>query len=422
MFVLALGLIVRTLFISLHERPLISDEKEYDQLAFSIASLSSYSYGENPTAYRPVGYPALVGVAYFVLGRHSIAVKFAQGFLDVGTAFLIFLLLAPYSRRTGVLGALLWVLFPPAILYTNFLMTETTFTFLLTLAVVLMLRGAKDSIGFILLLGITLGMLILMKPGALLFLLIPAILYRKLQFSRTALVATLATALLVITPWSIRNYVTFGDISLSSNGGINFLIGNHPGTNGAYNLTFDPSILEGASNEFEVESRASHYATRYITHHPDMFLINAVKKLAHLFESEGGILVWSFHPHPEDTSIRFASKYQGISPLLSLLTNLPYMLLMFVGIFGFVSAKKDSTWWVFVIMGGIWLGIHILFFGGSRFHFPMMPFVLCSAALALANPLSTFKGLTSRQLVSALIVASALLALWMYEGFIILNA
>lgn len=419
---LALGLVIRTLFISLHDRSLISDEREYDQLAHNLATRATYAYDVLPTSYRPIGYPAIVGAVYSLFGRHPLAVKFVQGLLDVATAFLIYSLLASRSRRAALLGALLWVTFPPAVFYASFLMSETVFTFLLLLTIVLLVQASPAHHWIAVLLGLSMGLLTLMKPGAALLLIVPVLLYRRLQLSWRALALTIGFASIVVAPWIVRNWVTFGEFAISSNGGVNLLIGNHPGATGAYNLSFDPAIMAGASNEFDAEKRASRYAWEYIALHPAPFALNGVKKLAHFFESEGGLLVWAFHPQPETSSIRFGAKYSQIPLSLSLLTNLPYFLLLLGGLLGFVAAERDVLWWTTLLIGAIWLCIHILFFGGSRFHFPLMTVASAYAALALITPLSTFRGLTSRRRTYWLIAAGLLLALWTYEGLMVFNA
>lgn len=419
---LALGLVVRTLFISLHDRPLISDEREYDQLAFNLSGHSTYAYDGGPTAYRPVGYPAIIGSLYFVAGHHPIAVKFLQGFLDVLTAFLIYMILVTRSPRGAAAGALLWCLFPPAVFYANFLMSETIFTFLLMLATALLVRDTPASPGRLLSLGITIGLLALMKPAAALLLLVPVALFRRLQLSWRTVALTVLSAAVVVAPWIIRNWVTFGEFALSSNGGVNLLIGNHPNATGAYNLTFDPSIMSGASSEFEAEKRARRYAWGFIAANPGSFAVNSVKKLAHFFESEGGVLVLAFHPQPESPSTRFGAKYREIPLGLSLLANIPYALILLAGLLGFIAADRDVLWWTALLVGGIWLSIHVLFFGGSRFHFPLMALATLYAAFALVRPLSTFRGLAPFQRALWLILTGLLLALWSFEGLMVFNA
>lgn len=419
---LALGLVVRTLFISLHDRPLISDEREYDQLAHNLATRATYAYEESPTAYRPVGYPAIMGSVYFLVGHHPLAVKFLQGLLDVVTALLIYILLANRAPRAAVLGAMLWAGFLPAVFYANFLMSETIFTFLLTLALVFLDRPERGRTSTLLLFGVSIGLLTLMKPGAVLLLFVPAVLYRKFRLSWHAFALTTASALIVVAPWIIRNWSTFGEFALSSNGGVNLLIGNHPGASGAYNLTFDPSIMSDASNEFEAEKRASRYAWDFIWSHPATFAVNSMKKLAHFFESEGGVLVWTFHPEPESSSTRFSAKYREIPIPLSILANLPYMLILLFGLLGFIAANRDVMWWTALLLAGIWLSIHLLFFGGSRFHFPLMTISTVYAAFALVSPLSTFRGLAPSRRVLWLALAGLFIALWSYEGFMVFNA
>jgi 4-amino-4-deoxy-L-arabinose transferase-like glycosyltransferase len=359
---------------------------------------------------------------YLVVGHHPIAVKFLQGFLDILTAFLIYMLLVTRSPRAAVVGALVWCVFPPAVLYANFLMSETIFTFLLMLAITLLVRNTRARTGMLLPLGITIGLLALMKPGAALILLVPVVLCRKLQLSWRTVALIIVSAIVVIAPWVIRNRVTFGEFALSSNGGINLLIGNHPNATGAYNLTFDPLIMSGASSEFEAEERASHYAWDFIATNPGTFAVNSVKKLAHFLESEGGILVWVFHPHPESPSTRFGAKYREIPLALSLLANIPYALILLAGLLGFIASERNVMWWTALLVGMIWLSIHILFFGGSRFHFPLMAVATVYAAFALVRPLSTFKGLAPFQRVLWLFLTGLLLALWSYEGFMVFNA
>ena len=418
---LALGLIVRTLFISLHDRPLISDEREYDQLAYNLAARGIYVYDDTPTAYRPVGYPAIAGAVYSLAGHRPIAVKFAQALVDIATACLLYFLLASRSRRAALMAASFWALFPPAIFYANFLMTETSFTFLLLLAIFLLVRPRPSRTWGMILLGITFGALVLMKPGAALMLLIPVVLYRRLRLTRRDVALAIGCTILIVAPWIVRNWLTFGKPVLSSNGGVNLLIGNHPGATGAYNLSFDPWIMSGASNEFEAERRASQYAWEYITSNPGAFAVNAVKKLAHFFESESGLLVWTFHPQPETSLSRFGVKYRQIPLVLSVLTNLPYIFILLAGILGFVASDREAAWWVSLLLGGIWIGIHLVFFAGSRFHFPLMTVATTYAALALANPLSTLKELTTPRLAVWLIASGLLLTLWTFEGLMVFN-
>jgi 4-amino-4-deoxy-L-arabinose transferase-like glycosyltransferase len=421
LYVLALGLVVRTAFISFHQRPLISDEREYDRLAYNLASQAAYTYDGTPTAYRPIGYPAFVSASYFVLGHHPVAIKFLQALIDIGTSFLIYILLVGFPDRIRVLAAGLWAFNLPAILYVNLLMSETVFTFLLVLTTVLLTRYSDKRPRSVYLIGICLGVLVLIKPSALIFLLALPFFYRRLNLTVRALSLAALAFLLVLAPWFLRNYLAFGRLSLASNGGINLLIGNNPQATGAYGITFDPAILESARSEFEADQLAFQSASQYIIQNPGRFVLNATKKLGRLFESEGGLLVWTFHVSPEDTHTRYAEKYASIPFSLTLLTNCPYLSMMLLGVFGFLASKKDPFWWISSSLAGSWVLLHLIFFGGGRFHFPLMPFVAIYAAQFLSDAWSSLGSLTTYQKLTGIVIALLLVALWTYEGIFVYN-
>jgi len=422
LYILALGLILRTAFISFHQRPLISDEREYDRLAYNLASKAAYTYDGTPTAYRPIGYPAFVSVFYLVLGHHPVAIKFLQALIDVATSFLIFVLLTAHPNRIRVLAAGLWAFNIPAIFYTNLMMSETVFTFLLTLAAVLLTQFPEKRSSSAYLVGICLGVLVLFKPSALIFLLVLPFFYRRLGLTLKSLSPVVIAFVLVLAPWFLRNYMAFGRFSLASNGGMNLLIGNNPQATGAYGITFDPAILQGAKSEFEADQMAFQTAYQYILQNPETFVVNAAKKLGRLLESEGGLLVWTFHPSPEDAHTRYAEKYASIPLSLTVLANLPYLLMTLLGVFGFLASKEDPVWWISLSVVGSWVLLHLIFFGGGRFHFPLMPFVAIYAALFLSDSRSSWRNLTISQKLTGIVVALLLVSLWTYEGIFVYNA
>ncbi|MBI3585525.1 MAG: hypothetical protein HY088_00130 [Ignavibacteriales bacterium] len=220
----------------------------------------------------------------------------------------------------------------------------------------------------------------------------------------------------------MRNYTTFGNFSFSSNGGINLLIGNNPNTTGAYVINYPEEILQDAKQEFEADKLAFRYATNYIVEHPVAFAINGVKKLAHLFESEGGLLVWSFHDHPEDATTRYSAKYASISLILNALVNAPYALLLILGVMGIAAAPRDKLWRLTVLFFASWIATHIIFFGGGRFHFPLIPFFLSFAAYVLTSESASFKKLSIITKAFIIVVILSLVSVWIYEATILLKA
>jgi len=420
--ILALGLMIRISFVVLHDRPLISDEKEYDQLAYNIATKGSYSYDDTPTAYRPVGYPAVVGLIYSLAGHHPGIVKLFQALLDAIIPLILYQLLSGFSQRTRMLASAFWAFYPPAIMYANFVLSETGFTFILALAILLFLKSDPEKRTFALLTGILFGMLALMKPSFLLFLALLPIVFLALRLPVERLWLTGLGVLFLITPWAVRNYVTFGSATLSSNGGINLLIGNNPNATGAYTVNFPAGIFDGARDEVEADRLAFQYATDYVLSNPGSFLVNAVKKIAHLFESEGGVLVWTFSGTPEDASTRFSAKYAALPPALTFALNLPSFLLLIGSILGFLAFPDPKIRWLFVVLLGTWLLTHGIFFGGSRFHFPLMPYVAAFAAWWLSYLPESFRDLSKSRKILAAVAIVALIAVWAYEAIVIYSA
>ena len=414
--VLAVGLSLRIALVAFHERPLISDEREYSALASNLSSTGSYEINGVPTAYRPIGYPAFVGGLYFAFGNHPAIVKLAQAFCDTTTAFLLFFMLPGLPNRTRIIAAGIWALYIPAIYYVNFLLSETVYTFLLTLFAFLFIRFEDNRKGRSALIGIIFGFLILIKPGTLLLLVFLPICIKRMKISAVSVLPTAMTLFLVLTPWLVRNYLVFDKLALSSNGGINFLIGNNPHTTGAYGISFDPQILGSTHGEFDADRQAYDWAVKYIMQNPDRFIVNAVKKLGHLFESEGGLIVWSFHPDPENTQTRYSSKYASIPLALTLFANLPYFLALLLGIVGFLGSRRDSIWWFTACLSGTWLVLHSIVFGGGRFHHPLMPFVVLFAAVSIAGGWTMIKGLTRVQLLAGSFFVFCFVSLWIYEG------
>ncbi|MCX6135776.1 MAG: hypothetical protein NTU47_18375 [Ignavibacteriales bacterium] len=421
LYVLALGLVLRVVFIALHERPLISDEREYDTLASTLASTGRYAVDGIPTAYRPIGYPAFVGSLYFVFGHHPAAVKVFQAGLDVATAFLLFVVLVGYPARTRILAAGLWAFYVPAILYSNFLMSESFFTFVLALAGFLFTRLGENRKSTVISFGICFGILVLMKPGTILIMLFLPIILHQSRIPLRRFYPAVVSCILVLAPWIVRNYVVFDEAALSSNGGINLLIGNNPHATGAYAITFDPQVCENTKGEFDTDSRAFELGMKYIIDSPGTFVLNAFKKVGHLFESEGGLIVWTFHSHPEDQLSRYSAKYASIPLPLTLLANLPYFIMIIGGIFGFLGSRKNAFWLFAMCLGCTWVALHAVFFGGGRFHFPLMPFAVLFCAIGLTGGIEMIRAMPKVQKMAGGFIVVLFTSLWIYEGIVIFH-
>lgn len=402
-------------FVILHQRPVESDELEYHLLAKSLVETGSYSSGGKPTAFRPPGYPFFVAAVYFFGGSHPLLPRLVQAFFDSMTALLLFFLARPYGERNALLVAALWALFPPAILYCNLILSETVYVFIVVLSSVLLLRW---DVGFpkkMLLMGGLLGFAVLIKPGTLLFVLLLFFLFRKLQAFPMHYPVFAIGVLLVVAPWLTRNHLLFERPIISSNTGINLFMGHNPTTSGGYKKLTSPEILESARDEREFERVSLKLALDYIADKPHMVVVNGFKKLAYFFGMEGELLVWSLHPKFSDSSTRFAAKYSSLPLILVFVVNASYAALLLTGIAGLFASQRDTLMALFFLFLASLLTIHLVFFGGSRFHFPLMPFLAVYASFAVFDYKSILTTIGPPRKVVLAFTVLALIALWTAE-------
>ena len=211
----------------------------------------------HPTAYRPPGYPLLLASLFKAFGDSLIPIRIAQAFADLLSCFLVYLIgRRLFAGRVGLIAAGIFALFPIQILYVPILMTETVFTTLLLLYI-LICTGETPSADGVLPRGWSWAAT-LVRPTVLL---LPAAVFAFRWMSGwrrgeniRALAISMAAALVVCSPWVWRNLDTFGRLSLTSNTGVNFWMGHHHGASGSYSFPPDNPLLPCAMNSFNQTS------------------------------------------------------------------------------------------------------------------------------------------------------------------------
>ncbi|HEU4726098.1 MAG TPA: hypothetical protein VFU59_12500 [Candidatus Eisenbacteria bacterium] len=406
-------------------RPLFSDEQDYDRLARTLASTARYEDDGRPTAYRPVGYPAWVGAIYRVAGPRPEAVRVSQAVLDGATAFLLFVLLRRRGGTAARGAALLWALYPPAILYTRFLRPETLTAFLLVAVAVALSRESAMSRRARVAVGVLIGVTVLVKSEfALVLPAIPFLLERggdagaaaargDGRAARTA--ALLAGALLVIAPWVARNAAAVGSPTLATSFGAVLLIGNHPAATGGYAPAVPDSMRPRATGELESSRESMRAATSYIAANPGRFLVSVARKWALTLMSEAELVVTALHPRPGDEATSFRAKAREVPVWKHALVSVPYALLLVLGLVGYLAPPGGAAPRFFLAVVAAWLLAHGLTFGGSRYHFPMMPFLVASSAAFLGNPGPRLEAMKSASWVLAGFITAVAVAVWTVE-------
>jgi 4-amino-4-deoxy-L-arabinose transferase-like glycosyltransferase len=133
--------------------PVLDDVAFYDFVAQSLAKGTGYVHfylqGEDPpaTAQWPPGYPFVLAGMYKAFGHNIYFPKALNVIAGMATCLLIYAIGSRlFDRRTALLGALIFALFPSAIHYSTLLSTESTFPVLLyAMVFLLFLWGARDA-------------------------------------------------------------------------------------------------------------------------------------------------------------------------------------------------------------------------------------------------------------------------------------
>ncbi|MGA7159896.1 MAG: glycosyltransferase family 39 protein [Bacteroidota bacterium] len=381
------AIVMRLGVILLFHPPVISDAKEYDAIARSLVRGDGFNVEGNPTAYRLPGYPLLLAAAYGVFGDSDLPIKILQALADVLSCFLLFSIGKKlFSEKIGLTAAAILAVFPIQVLYVPLLMTETIFTTILLLIV--WVAVVEDVPAQFIILGVLTGLGMLLRSTAAC---LPFVIFLNrwrcsisFRTNVRSLIVIAAAALITVSPWIARNYIQFHTLSFTSNGGVNFWIGNHHGANGTFSFPKENNPLEAAKDEFDRSQLGYKLGFEFIATHPFELVVLEGKKVAHFFAADYWLLMVMDYK-PEWASLQRASAiYSQFSPADVIVLHLPYVVVILVGTFGLVCpAGKDEKKFFFLrSLLLFWLTMHLIFYAGARYRFPVVPIFILAAAYA----------------------------------------
>jgi 4-amino-4-deoxy-L-arabinose transferase-like glycosyltransferase len=240
--VVALGVRVTYVLVT-NDMHLFGDARAYHALASHIADGDGFVRSKHlratgealPTAEKPPGF-ALWLAFLDVIGLSSyLAQRLVMACVGTGTVVLIGLL----GRRVagtvaGWVAAAIAAVYPPLFLADGALMPETLYGFLVVLVLLLAYR-ARDTarVGWWLLLGLVTGIAAQTRSEGFLLVLalgVPLALTRHGQPARRRVVlgaAALLAAVAAMTPWTVRNALTFHTFVPTSNQAGALIVGSN---------------------------------------------------------------------------------------------------------------------------------------------------------------------------------------------------
>lgn len=194
-----------------------SDAHGYDKLALNLSQGNGYVDEDlRLTMNREPAYPFFLAFVYLAFGHSYAAVKFLQILLFLGTVILTYSIAdMVFGRRIAMYSMIATAFFPTLMSYPSYILSETLFTFLLSLFVFFCLKACVGKkLVYYVLSGAALGSLILCKAIMLPFIVVLflwGVLFCK-ETAKTILMVFICVG--IILPWMYRNYKHFNTFSL----------------------------------------------------------------------------------------------------------------------------------------------------------------------------------------------------------------
>ncbi len=212
-----LALTIRIVYIiATKDHGLAGDEFEYDLEAKLAADDGKWLHSTTPynevhaSVWKAPGYPVFLSVLYTILGSDATRAIVAQVLIftpiTIGVTWLLGRHL--FGVTAGVLAALVAAVYPNVWQYDVGLYSEVIATPLGIAMLLVVFSTKKLTWPRVATVGVMLGVLLLIKPAAILWITGIAIVWwslRGLRVGTAWIAATLAIALLVVAPYSIRN-------------------------------------------------------------------------------------------------------------------------------------------------------------------------------------------------------------------------
>lgn len=394
------------------------DAKFYDQWARELAR----GHGPTDAFFMSPLYPYFLSFIYRLFGRDLLLVRLIQAGIGSLSAVLVYLLARDvFGRKVAVLAGLLAACYGAFIFYDGSVLMTPLLVALNLVALLLLVRAdATHRPAPFVLAGVALGLSAVGRAAVLLFVPValiwiwagggavwgaaragargqaggerarvhgeraPASHRVRSGHRKAGLVAGglfLLGLAVVVAPVTVRNYAASRDLVLiTSNGGLNFYIGNSEISTGGYvkpeglDIVTDPdgeAIAERAVGRDLKPSEVSAYwygrARRYAAANPGAWLKLLVRKLS---------FVMSSYELPQLENYYFQKRY---SALLSL--PLPgFALLAPLGLVGLAISLRRRRAVLLSLFFLTYVASIVLFFVVARYRLPAVPTLLAGAA------------------------------------------
>jgi len=372
----------------------ILDADIFDQKAWKLAQGESFADG---AYFQPPLYTYFLAALYSIFNHSYMIPRLIQALLGALTAWIVFRLAGRiYNRKIAITAGIIIALYGPLIHYNGQLLITTLFIFLVSLFLLLFDRLIeKPAVLNFFIAGAVFGLAAITRPNILIFLPLAAVwIFFKFSNRIKKVVFFLLGAAIIILPVTVRNYVVEKDfVLISSQGGVNFYMGNNPIASGRsawvpgtakdwWGEGYRQSITiaeRAAGRELKSSEISGYYWRRAVEEmsvRPAVWLDLMQRKIRFLLAG---------YEISDNEDIYYQRKYSCLSALLlwNKVIAFPYGIVFPLAIFGLIftfSWKRQSHLLLFQISFALGL---LLFFITARFRLPLIPIFSIWAAAGL---------------------------------------
>ncbi|MBL6962735.1 MAG: glycosyltransferase family 39 protein [Bacteroidetes bacterium] len=382
-YIILLSTVIRVIWMFYFNPEIVSDARWYMEKGCNLAHGLGYVNDGIPTANYPIGYPAFLALLFLVGGCKLWIARLANLVLYALILWFFYHLVLDLTKnnRRAAISCLLLAVYPNHMVYVNLAFNETFFLFLFVSALYYLIRSLNGRESFLWISALLWTCAFMTRPAVLfipfivLFILFRSNGFKKVFKSWSVIGLVL---ILLVSPWTIRNYLVFGKfVPVSTNGGFALLIGNNPHAEGRFYLHEDFfRDVEKNSNEAGYSKIAGKMALDYMSSNPVQVIQRIPVKFFYLFWPGMDGISWNMNGESAGKQV-FLSRFRFLANGYFVLLMCAFLLAIFMKI---INSKWQLIDTLILAMIGYYVLITLVFFGESRYHFHLIPFFHVSVA------------------------------------------
>ena len=362
-------------FVDIHS--LEYGDMTYQTIVENLLDGNGYIMGKR-LAYRPPLFPLIHAGISAVFGRDNIlALRFFFILIGSVTCIGIYLIARDiFELKLAILTGLWLAISPQHIWYSIHILSECPYTLFLVFFLYFLLKAVhKNKLILSCVAGILLGLSLLTRSilaGFLPFIFLwVLIVYKKKLTALKHFALLLIFALLIISPWVIRNYMVLDTfIPFSTDGAEALIYANNPGVLHSETGFCGKCPAEVAKGLGEIERQRAYYnfGLNFIKNNPDEFLRNAMDRFIQLWR-----------PFP---NVKFP-QVKPIYAIVYFLSYLPVLILLFIGMpLSLRQLRYTGLMYLLVIYC---TGVHMVLPACIRYREPLMPLLILFAVFGITQ-------------------------------------